>query len=553
MRVLSVNSGHHSSIAYCENGEIRLSIETERLNKIKYSEEPFEALRTMLNQTNHIDYLGLAGMSKNERSNSYETYIRSLRKGAFESFFTYDSGLMHHKMHASTAFYNSGFDKALIIVSDGMGSEFYFDTKEGVVYYGREHTSTYIMSYPANIKCVNKKVSFPYKFDFNPLCDNHINISNHISEGEAFSVFAVHCGFGVLDAGKIMGLSSYGKPDDNIPPIYVDGKINNELFVIKNNSLHTIEINVNKYPYLKTTDFQILANFAYALQTKTQEHICNYIASMVSKEGISKVCLTGGYFLNCVTNAYIRKNLPDIELYVEPISSDSGTSIGTSKFIHHTKTKDMTIRPQTSIYYGLIYDYTLEQIKSKLTKQEKIIKTTAKKVANIISNNNIVLLYQGRSENGPRALGNRSLLYNPMDTNGKDKVNIIKQREKFRPFAGTVLQEKAKDWFEMLGMKESPFMMYALNVKKDKIKLIPAITHVDNTCRIQTVNSDQNKHFYNLISEFEKITGVPILFNTSLNLAGDPMAETIDDVLKILRNTKIEYLYLPELNSLITK
>ena len=94
---------------------------------------------------------------------------------------------------------------------------------------------------------------------------------------------------------------------------------------------------------------------------------------------------------------------------------------------------------------------------------------------------------------------------------------------------------------------------YALNVKKDKIKLIPAITHVDNTCRIQTVTSEQNKHFYNLISEFKKITGVPILFNTSLNLAGDPMAETIDDVLKILRNTKIEYLYLPEFNSLITK
>jgi carbamoyltransferase len=172
-------------------------------------------------------------------------------------------------------------------------------------------------------------------------------------------------------------------------------------------------------------------------------------------------------------------------------------------------------------------------------------------VAELISNQNIVAIYQGRSEQGPRALGNRSILYDPRDKNGKNHVNIVKKREWFRPFAGSVLEEEAKNWFDLKSLKESKFMMFAVDVLKDKQSLIPAITHIDGTCRIQTVSKEDNKIFYNLIKEFYKITNIPILFNTSFNLAGNAIVETLQDAIYTLKNSKINYLYLPEMCILI--
>ena len=180
-------------------------------------------------------------------------------------------------------------------------------------------------------------------------------------------------------------------------------------------------------------------------------------------------------------------------------------------------------------------------------------KITPEQVAKLISERNIVTIFQGRSEAGPRALGNRSILYDPTDPNGKDYVNKVKKREWFRPFAGTVLLEKANKWFDMAGLEESPFMMYAMDVWPDKQEKIKAITHVDGTCRIQTVTEEQNPHYYKLIQEFEKITGVPILFNTSFNLAGDPLVETIEDALETMLRSEMKYMYVPELEMLLEK
>ena len=182
---------------------------------------------------------------------------------------------------------------------------------------------------------------------------------------------------------------------------------------------------------------------------------------------------------------------------------------------------------------------------------ESITEVDYKDVISLIIEGNPVALYQGRSEAGPRALGNRSILYDPRDKDGKDVVNTIKKREWFRPFAGTVLYEKANEWFDMRGLEESPYMLYALNVKKEKVNKIPAITHVDETCRVQTLKKNQNLHFYNLINLFYEKTGVPILFNTSFNLSGDPLVETLDDALYTLRNSNLNYLYLPEIKSMI--
>jgi len=174
-----------------------------------------------------------------------------------------------------------------------------------------------------------------------------------------------------------------------------------------------------------------------------------------------------------------------------------------------------------------------------------MIITDKKEAIDKILEQQIVAIFQDSSEYGPRALGNRSLLFDPRNKNGKDIVNKIKRREWFRPFAGTVLLEHAQDWFEMGTIKESPYMSYAIPVKEEKKKLIPSITHVDGTCRIQTLTIEQNKNFYELIKLFYSKTNVPILFNTSFNLGGESLVETKEDALDTLKRSDINYLYLP--------
>lgn len=181
----------------------------------------------------------------------------------------------------------------------------------------------------------------------------------------------------------------------------------------------------------------------------------------------------------------------------------------------------------------------------------KIIHTNYSDISNLLIAKNIVAIFQGRSEGGPRALGNRSILYDPRDLNAKDYVNRVKKREWFRPFAGTILLEYVHEWFDMAGLDESPFMSYAVEVLPNKKDLIPGIIHVDNTCRIQTVTEKQNYHYYNLIQSFYEKTSVPILFNTSFNLGGETLVETLDDAIDTLKRSEIEYLFLPETMELL--
>lgn len=178
--------------------------------------------------------------------------------------------------------------------------------------------------------------------------------------------------------------------------------------------------------------------------------------------------------------------------------------------------------------------------------------TTYSDIIDIIMEQNIVAIFQGRSEAGPRALGNRSILFDPRNPEGRDIVNTVKKREFFRPFAASVMLEHVHDWFDMKGIDESHFMMYAVDALPKVHELIPAVLHVDMTCRLQTVTSDENQHYYALINEFYSRTNVPMLLNTSFNLAGDPLVETLDDAIDTLNRSEIEYLYLPEKSELIT-
>jgi carbamoyltransferase len=174
-------------------------------------------------------------------------------------------------------------------------------------------------------------------------------------------------------------------------------------------------------------------------------------------------------------------------------------------------------------------------------------------VKDYILNQKLGAIYQGKSECGPRALGNRSIIFDPRISNGKEIVNRVKKRERFRPFAATVLEEESHKWFDMIGITSSPFMTFAFNILEHKKDQVPSIVHVDNTCRIQTINEKQNKIYYNLIKTFFEFTGVPMLLNTSFNLAGNPMVEDVTDAIETLYKSELDYVYFPELNLLVSK
>ncbi len=164
----------------------------------------------------------------------------------------------------------------------------------------------------------------------------------------------------------------------------------------------------------------------------------------------------------------------------------------------------------------------------------------------LVDKEQIVAIFQGESEWGPRALGNRSILFDPRHPQAKQIVNKVKMREDYRPFAMSVMLEHADEYFDMKQLKESPWMSFAIQAREKAYKEVPSLVHADGTCRIQTVTREQNKNYYDLIEAFYNITGVPMVFNTSFNLGGEALVETIEDALTTCQNSQINYLYVPE-------
>ncbi len=176
----------------------------------------------------------------------------------------------------------------------------------------------------------------------------------------------------------------------------------------------------------------------------------------------------------------------------------------------------------------------------------KIIRDQEKILDLIINDSQIVAIFQGAGEWGPRALGNRSILFDPTNLEAKQIVNSVKKRENYRPFAGSVMLEHAHDWFHMLQLKDSPWMSFAIKAKDIAYEKVPTLVHADGTCRIQTVTEEQNKNYYNLIKGFYERTGVPMIFNTSFNLGGEALVDTIEDAIDTCNRSEINYLYVPE-------
>jgi len=556
--IAAVARGHNASTTLLKDGEIIFYLEEERLSRHKYDGSPLLGLQKVFEYVDHIDHLIVCHTHRNgpvldwTGEDMYQGWVRKLAKEKFD-FETHFIDIVHHQLHAACGFYNSGFESAACVIADGAGS---FLSVEGIDDFCYEFETIFKVSYPSEFETVYKHVGTKEAIGCNEAQEN-MYLTEYPGLTKMYEAVTQYCGFPAIEAGKLMGLAPYGKPNENLPKFFRDGWGNRDLIIPT--YPNAAQVNVNRYKILlddvKTHDpenpgeyTKIQKDLAYAVQEETSDRMVELIRKAHELTGEKNIVICGGYGLNCVANYKYWKEFPDLNIYCEPISHDGGTSIGAAKMVHYQLSEDITPQKQESVYYGPQYDPSdYENYLEGLEVQG----TTYEEVAQLIRDGNIVTLYQGRSEGGPRALGNRSILFDPTIKDGKDIVNSVKHREWFRPFACSILKEKVNDWFDLADREESPHMMYAVKCKEGISEKIPSVIHVDDTCRIQTVTKDQNENYYNLISAFEEISGVPILFNTSFNLGGEPLVETIEDAISTLEKSEIEYLYLPEIQKLV--
>lgn len=570
MKILAVNPGHNGSIAYLEDGELKLYIEEERVTRQKYDGNPFKAISIIVQ--NGVDVLVLGGTHKGPQLTwTMEDPFVSLVRKFNPQVKVIDLHQNHHLGHAAGAFYNSGFDTAAAVIVDGAGSLQTLQkpqSEEGQKLPDFEGFETESI-FKCDINDEEEIVKTVWKgYGHNstpPYEDEYQKAGSNVTIVKAYEAVSHYLGFEYIEAGKTMGLAPYGKEDENIPDFFINDRGNKNLLIPNYPAGAFIDYPSN--PYLarkydpkewhndpdKVTDIE--KNIAWKVQQETQEAVCKLIEKAVKMTGEENIVISGGYGLNCVANYYYKERFPNLNIFIDPVSHDGGTTIGLAKFVYNNILKSQDEKPikmpLNTLYLGLDQEISGEFIES--VSNDFIVESASpESIAQLIADKNIVTIFQGRAEAGPRALGNRSILYDPRDPDGKAVVNQVKGREWFRPFAGSMLQEDFEDWFETRGMTESPYMMYAMDFKLEKHGEVPAITHVDGTCRIQTVTSEQNENYYNLIKAFKDITGVPILFNTSFNLAGEPLVENVFDALNTLLFSDLKYLYLPEANVLIT-
>ena len=348
-----------------------------------------------------------------------------------------------------------------------------------------------------------------------------------------------------LENGKTMGLSAYGR-ENNFENLFRDGYIPNDR-LFGHCDLKDETAAINKFLHDKTTDqvtidnHRLYADYAYHVQKSTQDAVIAMIRKSVDKTGVKNICMTGGYALNVVANAAYLSEFPDCKFYFEPLADDSGNSLGGAMLMYRDRSNDRSISPLSHTFFSSVH-HDLSSISGEFC--------SLKQITTRLIEQNAVGIYQGRAESGPRALGNRSILFDARNPNAKDIVNKIKKREWYRPFAAMVLEDRANEFFKVSNNVKNKFMTVSYQVHESKKHLIPGVVHVDGSCRIQTVDSSDG-FIYELLKEFDDQTGIPVLLNTSLNSAGEPLIETPEEAVKLLNESLLDLLYFPEIQQIL--
>lgn len=584
-KILGISAFYHdSAAAIIIDGKIIFAAQEERFTRIKHNEDfPTNAIKEALKYSN-INLKDLDAVVYYEKpfikfERLIETYLKNSPKGIvsflkaipvwikqkiflkniiFNSLKEIDPEFKdpnkiffseHHLSHAASAFYPSPFDEAVVLCLDAVGE---WNTTS--VFYGKNNSLKKI-----------KEINFPD------------------SIGLLYSAFTYFLGFKVNSGEyKLMGLAPYGEPKfkdliyKNIIEVYEDGsfKLNMDFF----NYEIGLTMTSKKFESLfgkkvrkenERID-QVYMDIASSIQKVTEEILIKITQSLHKEYKIDNLCLVGGVALNCVANTKILQSENNFKnIWIQPASGDAGCSIGAALAFHYIhegnikKNKDYKIDEMQYSFLG--QSYSDDHIKKELDNLGAVYtyyddrSELNKIVAKHISEGKAIGWFQGRMEFGPRALGNRSILADPRNTEMQKNLNLkIKFREGFRPFAPAIMEEYLADWFS--GKIINPYMLFIDFVKNEKIITnknlnikgfdllsfkrsdIPAVTHVDYSARVQSVNKNQNINFYSLIEEFRKITGVPILINTSFNIRGEPMVSSIEDAFKCFMGTNIDIL-----------
>ena len=593
MKILGISCFYHDSAAsIIIDNEIMVAVQEERFTRIKHTPDfPINSIKFCLEETGlKIEELNAVvfydkPIVKFERllSTFYEVapkglvpFIKSipiwlkeklfLRKLIYDNLREIEPNLKkkdlnllfteHHISHAASSFYPSNFKESSILTIDGVGEWC---------------TASICKGENKKIEII-KELHFPH------------------SVGLLYSAFTYYLGFRVNSGEyKLMGLAPYGIENSDETNLFID-KIKSEIVDIKEDGSIFLNQKYFKYTYglrmIKEKKFkeifglntrkeeeeitQIHCNIALAIQKVTEEIVINMVKETKKLTNSKNLCLSGGVALNCVANGKIEELGLFEKIYIQPASGDAGGSLGAALSINHmyfgndryySKEYDLMKGAYLGPYFSdkeiLITNKKYKAVYENVESFEELSEIVAK----LISEGNVIGWFQGRSEFGPRALGNRSILADPRNPEMQKKLNLkIKYREGFRPFAPSVLEEDYKEFFN--GKTISPYMLLVKKIK-EKIKLkipegywdlnywdklytnrskLQSITHVDFSARIQTVSKNTNPRFWNLINEFKKITGVGVLVNTSFNVRGEPIVNSPEDAFKCFLNTEMDYL-----------
>ncbi len=581
--ILGISAFYHdSAAALVVNGEIIAAAQEERFSRKKHDPRyPFNAVNYVLSagnlRLNEVDHIVFFEKPFLKFERLLETYMAFAPKGfksfslsmplwlreklfqkrfLFEKLEQHDEEFKdikkikfseHHYSHAASAFYPSPFKEAVVLTLDGVG-----EWATTTVAVGKDNKLEMI-----------KEIHFPH------------------SLGLLYSAFTYYTGFKVNSGEyKVMGLAPYGKPKykdlilKELMDLKEDGsfKLNMKYFNYATGLTMTNKKFSNLFGHpVRDPKKDLLNDFhmdiASSIQAATEEIVIRLTKNIANEYKIKNLCLAGGVALNCVANGKILLEKIFDNIWIQPAAGDAGGSLGAAlAYWHHElrKPREIFKDQMKGAYLGPKFsedqiEKQLDQLKGKYHKKNS--NEISLIVAKELSNSKTVGWFQGRMEFGPRALGGRSILADPRSEKMQKELNLkIKFRESFRPFAPSVLREDVNNWFEL--NYDSPYMLLVSDVKKDKqitmsendkklfgieklnIKRssIPAITHVDYSARIQTVHKETNPKYYDLINEFKKITGCPVLVNTSFNVRGEPIVCSIDDAFNCFMGTNLDIL-----------
>ena len=546
---------HDSAAALIKDGHVVAAVEEERFSRKKFDDDyPKMAIEWCLKEAkiepSQIDSVAFYDKPVLKFERLLDNYIAVAPRGLFSFLDTIPKWLHkrlwikndikkslkgfkgeiifpeHHLSHAAHTFYTSPFEESAILTVDGVG----------------EWSTT----------------SFGYAKD------NSIKLTHDIrwphSLGLFYSAFTYFLGFQVNEGEyKLMGLASYGKPRfydtilNNLIDVKSDGSINLDMSYFA----FTYDKVMTNWKFAKLFGIeprnrdekaeQIHYDIGASAQKVLEDILLKIVNHVYSKTKLKNLCLGGGVALNGVANYRILKEGPFDNVHIPPSPGDAGSAVGCAQYLYHIYHKNQRIieNDPSKVILENVYvgpSYSNDEIKlfldskgiiyEKLETQELLSKT-----AQLIADGNIVGWYQGKMEWGPRALGCRSILADPRKAEMKDILNEkIKHREAFRPFAPSILEEYITEYFEI--DRTSPYMLMVAPVKKPQE--IPAVTHVDGTGRLQTVHHNANPLYYDLISEFYKITKVPVIINTSMNVMGEPIVNTPEQAYSMIVKTDMD-------------